>query len=169
LGTAGAVRRLEPYFAGEPFLVIYGDNLFDYDLRPLFQLHARSGALATLGLFRGPNPRAGGIVGLDPSGRVLRFLEKPRPDEIFSELISAGIYVLEPGILDFIPPEGPSDFGKDVLPKLVDSEWPVFGMELHGYLTGLDTPELLARAQADVAKGILVHPITTARGAPSRR
>ncbi len=169
LGTAGAVRRLEPYFAGESFLVVYGDNLFDYDLRPLLNLHARSDAIATLGVYRGANPRAGGIVGLDPSGRVWGFLEKPRQDEIFSDLLNAGIHVMEPGVLDFIPEEGASDFGKDVLPALVDAEASVFGMELEGTLLSLDTPALYEKAQAEVAKGILLHPITIARGALSSR
>ncbi len=169
LGTAGAVKRFEPYFADEPFLVIYGDNLFDYDLRPLLNFHARSDAIATLGVFRGPNPRAGGIVGLDPSGRVWGFLEKPRQDEIFSDLVSAGIYVMEPGIFDFIPESGASDFGRDVLPRIVQSELPVYGLEMEGYLTGLDTPEMYERAQAEVAQGKLRHPLTTSREAPSSR
>ncbi len=169
LGTAGAVRRLRDFLGEGTFLVIYGDNLFDYDLSPLLDLHSRQGSVATLGLFRGENPRAGGIVGLAPSGRVERFLEKPGPGEVFSDLVSAGIYVMEPRVFEFIPESGPSDFGRDVLPRLVASEAPVYGLEMEGYLTGLDTPELYERAQADVAQGKLRHPLTTSRAGPSTR
>ena len=169
MGTAGAVRCLDAYLDGGTFLVIYGDNLFDYDLKLLLEVHAREAAVATLGLYRGENPRAGGIAGLGPSGRVWRFLEKPGPDEIFSDLVSAGIYVMEPGVLDFIPEGGASDFGRDVLPRIVESDRPVFGVEMEGYFTGLDTVELYERAQADVAKGKLHHPLTTSPGARSSR
>ncbi len=74
------------------------------------------------------DPAQSGIVGLDGGDRVVRFLEKPRPEEVFSHWVSAGIFVLERGVLDFIPEESTSDFGRDVFPSMLTA-----GERLYGY------------------------------------
>ncbi len=163
LGTAGAARRVAPFLRAGTFVVFYGDNLVDFDLRPLCELHDRAGAIATLAVVRGLPPTAGGIVSLDTDGRVTRFLEKPLPQQVFSSLVSAGIYVMEPEVLDFIPSQGSSDFGRDVLPPLIAAGRPVYAREMNGYLSGIDTPELYRAVEADVRSGRLSHPLSRAR------
>lgn len=95
-GTSGGVKAPEGLFGDAPFFVLYGDNLISADLRRLADFHVAQGGVATLGLFHHPNPTAAGIVGVDPRGRITRFLEKPPPDQIFSDLANAGVYVLDP-------------------------------------------------------------------------
>jgi NDP-sugar pyrophosphorylase family protein len=92
-----------------------------------------------------------GIVGLDPNHRITRFLEKPKPEEAFSNWVNGGIYMLEPAILDAIPADGPSDFGRDVFPMLLARGVPLFGYCLSPAegLWWIDRPEDLARVEQD--------------------
>ena len=163
LGTAGAAKQLEWFLSAGPFLVVYGDNLVAGDLTPLFERHAGSRASATLAVVEGPEPTAGGIVGVACDGRVTRFLEKPRPEQVFSRLVSAGLYVLEPEVLSFIPAGRPCDFARDVLPALLRVGRPVYAVRFDGYLSGIDTPELYRRARADIEGARFPHPLLVAR------
>ena len=107
LGTAGAVRQVADCFDG-PFLVYYGDNLTNFDLGDLWQTHQREGEIASIGLLWMDDPTTRGIIGLDAHHRIERFVEKPRPDQVFDNYwVNAGIYALQPEILDRIPPNTP--------------------------------------------------------------
>ena len=152
-GTAGGVKAAEGLFSDEPFFVIYGDNLIHADLRRLAAFHQASGGEATISLFHHPNPTAAGIVGLDENGRVMRFVEKPPSDEVFSDLANAGVYVLNPSVLSSIPPHAPSDFGRDVFPDLLARGVPLYGTLLGGYLQDTGTPEAYRQANWDALAG----------------
>lgn len=150
LGTAGGVRNVADFF-DDPFFVWYGDNLSTCDVTRLYAFHHAKGGVATIALHYREDPTASGIVGLDENDRITRFLEKPRPDQVFSHWVSAGILVLEPQVIEAIPSEEASDFGRDVFPALVAQ-----GDSLYGYrmspgegLWWIDTPEDLQRVQED--------------------
>jgi len=102
LGTAGAVR-----YAGESLhesvVVFNGDVLTNVDLAAVLKLHRDRKAKATIVLTPVDNPTAYGLVETDADGNILRFLEKPNPDEITCNTINAGIYILEPDTFDRIP------------------------------------------------------------------
>src|SRR5207249_4692331 len=93
LGTAGGVKRMESQLRDGTFLVIYGDNLVKLELSPFLQFHRDRRAMATMGLFESAEPWTGGVVETDQTGRVLRFIEKPDPKEVSTNLINAGIYL----------------------------------------------------------------------------
>src|SRR5512145_995351 len=76
LGTAGALHNF-PGFFDQPFLVIYGDLLLDLDLDDLINFHRERYALLTLALKHTDTPQSQGMIEVDPSGRVLQFVEKP--------------------------------------------------------------------------------------------
>jgi NDP-sugar pyrophosphorylase family protein len=148
LGTAGGVKNVANFFDG-PFLVWYGDNLSTCDLEKFTNFHLEKGGMASIALFHRENVLASGIVGLDDQDRIIRFLEKPRPEQVFSHWVNAGILVLEPSVLDSIPIKGAPDFSKDIFPALIDS-----GRNLYGYrmspsekLWWIDTPEDLREVQ----------------------
>lgn len=153
LGTAGAVKKCAPLFEGGPFLVIYGDNLIEADLKKLLAFHRLRGAEATIALFKAPNPSACGIVTTDENGRVTRFQEKPRAEEVFADTANAGIYVLEPSVLKDIPVSGPYDFGNDVFPRLLNEGRSLWATMLDGYIQDTGTPEGYRKANADVLLG----------------
>lgn len=79
------------------FLVLYGDNLIRVELAPLLEFHRQRQAIATVALFESPEPWTGGVVETDATGKVTAFREKPDPKTISTNLINAGIYLLEPG------------------------------------------------------------------------
>jgi len=140
LGSAGGVKRLQPFF-DETFIVYYGDLFTRSDLRPMIERHRRVGGMATMGLYRVPDPWNRGIVQLDSAQTIVRFVEKPLREEAFSNLANAGIYVLEPEVLERIPADQPYDFGHDVFPKLLADGVQVAGYIIEGTLIDIGLPE----------------------------
>jgi NDP-sugar pyrophosphorylase family protein len=146
LGTAGAVRKIADQLT-DTFLVFYADNLTDCDLRRLIDFHRRKGGCGTIALFHRENATASGIAELDDNDRILRFLEKPRREEIFSSWVNAGMLVLEPSVIPLIPNDHASDFGRDVLPALIQSNQGLFGYRMSEGLWWVDSPEDLERTR----------------------
>ncbi len=155
LGTAGAVKKMERELLDGTFLVFYGDNLVRVDFAPLIEFHRRRRALATVALFASPEPWTGGVVETDASGRVIRFVEKPDPKQVSTNLINAGIYVVEPPVLDMIPTGTLYDFGKDVFPQMLAANQPLYAMKPDAYIWDIGTPERLAKAQHDFEQGVV--------------
>ncbi len=152
-GTAGGVKAAESALGDAPFFVIYGDNLVHADLRRLAVFHSSHSGIGTVALFQHPNPTAAGVVGLSAEGRITRFVEKPPASEVFSDLANAGVYVLDPAIFGFIPPSVPSDFGRDIYPRLLAQNVPLYGTPLGGYLQDTGTPEAYRQANFDLLAG----------------
>jgi mannose-1-phosphate guanylyltransferase len=155
LGTAGGVKKMERELLDGTFLVFYGDNLVRVDFAPLIEFHRARKAVATVALFASPEPWTGGVVETDSNGRVLRFVEKPDPKQVSTNLISAGIFVLEPSVLGTIPAGQFYDFGKDVFPKLLADGQAVYAMQPEAYIQDVGTPDRLAKAQHDFEQGVL--------------
>ena len=152
LGTAGAAKRLEKFF-DERFAVVYGDVFTNINLTRLAAFHVDRMAGAdngvTLSLYRVPNPTECGLVDIDEQGRVHRFVEKPRADQVFTDLANAGVLICEPRVLARVPAEGVVDFGRDVLPGMLTDLLPVFGFPIapDEYVIDIGTPSGYARAQ----------------------
>jgi len=152
LGTAGAVKKNEGELDGT-FVVISGDVLADVDLAALVGFHRAHGGPVTMALTTTPTPMEYGIVGLDGHDRIVRFKEKPRADEVFSDLINAGIYVLEPEVLGSVPPDTKFDFSKDLFPALLRSGHGLFGCRLAGLWMDIGRPaDLIAANRAVVGR-----------------
>jgi NDP-sugar pyrophosphorylase family protein len=150
LGTSGAVRAIAGRYPGwfdQTFLLLYGDMLLDIALADLLAFHQSSAAELTLALKYSATPQTQGMVEVDPAGRVLRFVEKPRAWD-GGDLANAGVYLCEPSILPAIPP-GVSDFGHDIIPALLARGAGVYGRMAAGYLLDIGTPQTYARAQHD--------------------
>jgi mannose-1-phosphate guanylyltransferase/phosphomannomutase len=159
LGTAGAARYLEEFLCRGRFLVVYGDVLTDLDLEVLLAFHRERlaevpNAGATLSLYRVPNPTEVGLVGLDSYGRITRFIEKPRPEEVFTDLANAGVMIVEPHVIRHIPAGICYDFGRDLLPALLKLGIPLFGWVIpdSSFLLDIGTPEKYASAQREWPK-----------------
>ena len=147
LGSAGTLLHNRDFVAGETvFLAVNADGLTDFDLTTLLDAHRTSGAVATLGLFRAPDPSSCGIVELR-DGLVAAFEEKPpRPR---GDLANAGLYAFSPEVLDRIRGPLPRDIGLHLLPELVGS---ARGVVLgDAYFRDIGTPEALAQANQDWA------------------
>ena len=158
LGTAGAAKRLQP-FLDEPFMVVYGDLYTNLDLTRLIKFHTQqqatsSRSLATLALYQVPNPTECGLVELTDLGRITRFVEKPPPDQVFTDLANAGVMICEPRLLDFIPAATVYDFGRDLFPALLRAGECLYGQPLANdeFLIDIGTPAGYQRAQAQAAR-----------------
>ncbi|HLG50119.1 MAG TPA: NDP-sugar synthase [Chloroflexota bacterium] len=156
LGTAGGVKNVEKYIDGT-FFVFNGDILTDLDLGAMLQFHRERGACATLALTPVDDPSAYGLVETDPDGRVRRFVEKPRPDQITTNLINAGTYILEPEILERIPPDTYYMFERGVFPSLLDRGSPLFGYPSDCYWIDIGTPARYIAVHRDVLSGRVEH------------
>ena len=152
LGTAGSVRRAAAGLS-ERFVVVSGDALTDLDLTAALAFHEEKGAEATLVLKRVDDPSGFGIVTIADDGRVTEFLEKPDEEEVFSYTANTGIYVLEPSILGEIPEGEEYDFAKELFPKLLSAERPLYGYVTEGYWEDIGNIEQYMGAQRDVLEG----------------
>lgn len=132
LGTAGCVKNIEALL-DETFLVISGDCITDINLTDAIAFHRSRGAKATLILAHVPDPLEFGVVITDESGRISRFLEKPSTSEVFSDAVNTGAYILEPEVLEYLPPNTESDFSKDLFPILLEKGEPIYGYIAQGY------------------------------------
>ena len=155
LGTAGAVKKMEHKLHDGTFIVFYGDNLVRLEFDPLVEFHQSHEALATVALYESSEPWTGGVVETEANGRVRRFVEKPDRKQVSTNLISAGIFVVEPAVLEEIPAGQFCDFGKEVFPRLLAKGLPVYAMKPDAYIQDVGTPERLAKAQQDFEKGLL--------------
>jgi mannose-1-phosphate guanylyltransferase len=148
LGTGGAIAYAGRELAST-FLALNGDSLREADVDELVRFHRATGARATILLTPVVDPSRYGLVRLDGDGRVTSFLEKPRPEEIDTDLINAGLYVLEPDVLDLVPAGRAVSIEREVFPRLAE-EGTVYGLALPGYWLDVGTPETYLQAHRDV-------------------
>ncbi|HHV72588.1 MAG TPA: NDP-sugar synthase, partial [Clostridia bacterium] len=149
LGTAGSVKNAEA-FLDETFLVISGDALTDINLSEAIEFHRRKKSVATLILSSVANPLEYGIVISKKSGEIIRFLEKPSWGEVFSDQVNTGMYILEPEILNYIPPKTNFDFSKNLFPLLMEGGHVLYGYPAKGYWCDIGNPQSYLQANADI-------------------
>jgi mannose-1-phosphate guanylyltransferase len=146
-GTAGAIRFAEEML-GERFLVLNGDVLCDLDLTALIAQHERTGARATIALYPVEDPTGYGLIHRRDDGEITEFLEKPKPDQIDTDEINAGAYLLERSVLDEIPPDVAVSIEREVFPRLIGKG--LYGIRLEGYWLDIGTPARYLEANWDI-------------------
>jgi mannose-1-phosphate guanylyltransferase/phosphomannomutase len=162
LGTAGPIKKaVDLLVNSDPFLVLNGDIISDIDYRHLVDYHKGKGGLATIALIQVPDPSRYGAVELDNEGRVLRFVEKPERGTAPSNLINAGIYVLEKEVLDYIPAGRKVSTENEVFPILA-KEGKLYGFEAHGLWVDIGVPESYLEANRLILKKL--DGVTTEEG-----
>ena len=149
-GTAGAIRFAEDMLT-DRFFVLNGDVLCDLDLTAQVEQHERTGARATIALFPVDDPTGYGLVHRRENGEITEFLEKPEPDQVDTDEINAGAYLLERSVLDEIPPERAVSIEREVFPKLIGNG--LYGIRLEGYWIDIGTPERYLQANWDILEG----------------
>lgn len=150
LGTGGALKFAEQWL-DDRFLMLNGDVLTDIDLSSQLADHERTGARATLALYPVEDPSAYGLVRLEADGAVREFLEKPSPDQIDTNNVNAGAYVLDKSVLDLLVYGEKASIERDVFPKLVGNG--LYGAVLDGYWMDIGTPQRYLDATFDILEG----------------
>jgi mannose-1-phosphate guanylyltransferase len=149
-GTAGALKFAESML-DERFLMLNGDVLTDIDLSAQIAQHDATGAKATLALVPVADPSAYGLVHLNEDHSVRDFLEKPSPDAIDTNLISAGAYVLQREVLALVPADRNVSIEREVWPLLVGAG--LYGFESESYWLDIGSPERYLQGTFDIIEG----------------
>jgi NDP-sugar pyrophosphorylase family protein len=141
LGTSGALNNFKDDLQSDPFFVIYGDQFSDFDLNLLMAKYYKHECLGTIAFHYRQDVSHSGVAEFDDEGKVLRFIEKPKKGESESHWVNAGIYYLNPKILEYIP-DGFSDFGKQIFPNLLSENMSLYGVCEQKEVKVFDTPEM---------------------------
>ena len=163
LGTGGGIRFGADGIT-ETFVALNGDVLHGADLGAMLAFHRERGAAGTILLAPVDDPSRYGLVRCAEDGRVRAFVEKPRAEEIDTNLINAGLYVLEPEVLELIDPDRPVSIERDVFPRLVEAGT-LYGFRLDGYWRDIGTPESYLDAHHDVLERNFASELGDALGA----
>ncbi|MDJ0510482.1 MAG: NDP-sugar synthase [Crocosphaera sp.] len=134
LGSAGGLRRIQDFnpFFDDTFIVLCGDALIDLDLTAAVKYHREKGAIATIVTKSVPKEVVSsyGVVVTDEEGRIQTFQEKPSVNEALSTNINTGIYIFEPEIINYIPPNRKYDIGGELFPMLVEKGAPFYAVNM---------------------------------------
>jgi NDP-sugar pyrophosphorylase family protein len=156
MGTGGAYKYAADSIR-ETTIVFNGDILTDLDVSEVIRLHKEKKAEATLTLVPVENPSAYGLVETDEEGNVIQFREKPTPEEaaaLTGKNINAGIYVLEPTILDLIPKGENCSFEYNVFPNILSVNKPFFAFIVKdNYWRDIGTPASYLEVHQDFLSG----------------
>jgi len=151
LGTAGAMKLVEDRL-DETFLAANGDVFADIDIAEEMALHQSTSSDITISLTPVENPSEFGIARVDETGRITEFKEKPAPEEAFSNLINAGVYVIQRSMLSYVPEGKFFDFSKDLLPIVMKEGKRIQGYKLKGYWMDVGRPHDLLEANLSVVR-----------------
>jgi NDP-sugar pyrophosphorylase family protein len=145
LGTAGGPRKVRRFFGDEPFFLVNGDVLFDFDLTDLLRRHVASRARATLALKAHRKVGAYGGIVTGPGGFIRALAGLPRPVR-GRPLLFTGVHVLDPDLLDRLQP-GPSDSVRDLYAPLVAEGQRLLGVRVSGAWYDFGSPSLYLASQ----------------------
>jgi len=190
MGTAGSVRLLVDELT-ETFVVGSGDSVTSLNLDEFIEAHRKSGAKVTMALWEVDDPTEFGIVGLSEreggeidgnlsEGYIVKFMEKPKIEEAFSNVINAGLYIIEPEVLALVPEGQKYDFSKQLFPRVLEMGWPMYAKQIDGIWFDVGNPNQLldaqsvlinkmdslpfSRPQGEIKNGCIVHPNATVEG-----
>lgn len=142
LGTAGALNNFRDQLGEEEFFVLYGDNFSNFDLDSLTKEFHKHDCIGVIAFHHREDVSQSGVGEFAPDGKIIRFIEKPKPGVTDSHWVNAGIYYFSPTILRHVQP-GYSDFAKDVIPDLLNKNFALYSVRSNVALKAFDTPEML--------------------------
>lgn len=161
LESGGAIRHaVKSANIQGRFAVLNGDIYIDFDFAPALAQHIAKAADLTMALKSIPDPSPFGVAVVDDGGLITGFVEKPPHGEAPSNLVNAGVWIFEPGLVDEIPP-GAVRVEETLFPSLVARRRTVLGYEFHGNWADLGTPNryldasrMLLGMRNDIAPGV---------------
>ena len=134
LGTAGGIKKIQEfnYFFDDTFVVLCGDGLIDIDLTEVVKWHRSMGAIATVitKTIEKEDVTRYGVVSKDENNRVVEFQVKPSHEEALTNEVDIGVYIFEPEIFDFIPPNKEYYLDRDLFSKLIEIQAPFYALQI---------------------------------------
>jgi len=155
LDTGGGLRNALPFFKREkePFIVLNGDVIADFNLEKVLAFHKEKNAYITIGLVRVNNPSSYGLVITDSDMAVRKFIEKPQPQEIVCDTVNAGVYIFSPDIFSELPSDRPVSLEREVFPSLLEKGKGIYAYIHYGYWMDVGTVEKYRKANFDALEG----------------
>jgi len=152
MGTAGALKNAEKYI-DEPVIAMNGDIFSDIDYTDMIRFHRKKGARVTIALTPVEDPTRFGVVETDRNYKVTRFVEKPRREAVTSNMINAGVYIIEKEVLKRIPEGQHCMFENAIFPALIKDQEPIYGYVTDTYWMDMGTPEKYLQLNGDLLCG----------------
>lgn len=137
LGTAGPIRQASKLL-NSTFFVSNGNDLRNLDLQDMYFFHKENRGMVTMALTTIDDPSRYGVANLN-GNHIMDFVEKPKKQNAPSNLISAGLYIMEPDVINYMP-DGFGRLEEDVFPKLA-SEKSLIGYSFSGQWVSVNSPE----------------------------
>ena len=164
LGTGGAIRNAADFFPGESVAVFNGDVLTDFDIGKILEFHREKKSIATVTLAEVPSPHPFGVLILNEEGRVLEWNEPSEETKkalavdqdvvpTGKDFINAGFYVLEPEFIARIEPGVKLSVERDIYPKLLTEQGPMYGIAPGGFWMDVGRAEQLLIATQSTLSG----------------
>ncbi len=151
LGTAGSVRNAAEY--DEPFVVISGDAMCDFNLSKIMDFHVAQRATITVVAVSQADPREYGLLKVDEENRVVGFIEKPSWSQSVTDLANTGVYIINPECLKLIPKGEKFDFASDLFPLMLEKGMPIFCYHTDDYWCDVGSIEAYMKCQQDIFDG----------------
>jgi mannose-1-phosphate guanylyltransferase len=152
LGTGGAVKNAENLLK-DTFLVLNGDIFTDLDLTAMMKFHKERGSKVTISLTPVEDPTAYGLIESSSDGRITRFLEKPSWDQVTTNLINAGAYMMDKEMLKRIPAQTSYSFERQLFPQLLEQCDPIYAFSSPSYWMDIGTPQKYLQLHRDLLRG----------------
>jgi len=148
LGTGGAVKEIcKKFKIKEPFILVWGDNLANYNFKQMLEQHKKTNATITMALTKREDVEHFGVAKLQ-NKKIIGFVEKPARQEAPSNLINAGAFIINPEALNILP-DGKSNIERQCFEKLATENGKVFAYKHKGYWFPTDTLEKYKKAKEE--------------------
>ena len=132
LGTGGATKFAEKHISGQ-FLVLNADVICSLNLSKMIKFHNQKNSMATISLWPVKNVSEFGVADVKDDGKIIGFVEKPKPEDAPSEFINAGAYCLQPEVLDYIEKNRLVSMEKEIFPQIIQDTDKFYGFKFTGY------------------------------------
>ncbi len=132
LGTGGAVKFAEKHIT-DSFFVLNSDIICSINLDKMIRFHENKNSISTISLWPVDKVSEFGVADVLDNGKIVGFVEKPKPEDAPSNFINAGAYLLKPEILDYIKSDKFVSMEKEIFPKIIQHKGRFFGYKIKGY------------------------------------
>lgn len=156
LGTAGALYFLKEYLEEEYFLLVFGDVIFDIDIKRMEKYHLDKHSIATLFVHPNSHPFDSDLVVTDDNGKIISFDSKNNiRDYWYDNSVNAGFYILDKSICNGIIKPVKIDLEKEILLKLIDNNKEIYAYSSPEYIKDVGTVDRIEKAGKEIKSGFV--------------
>jgi len=152
LGTGGAIKNTEEFF-NDTFIIFNADILSEINIKDMMKFHKEKDAAVTIAVTKVENPSVYGVIEYNEDLYAESFTEKPKPSQVKSNYINAGIYIFEPDVLKEIPDSQVVSIERETYPLLLEKGYPIAVYKSDAYWMDIGTVEKYVQAHEDILDG----------------